>query len=366
MVGEMDLLDNKTIISASSPAEREHHIRSLLPELKAAGTFQPATSYHVIWFLTVFCIYAGSYAVLLTDPGWPPRTAAIVIVAVMMMQLGLFAHEVGHGAITTHMRWRSAMGLVSNSLLVGFSYSYWQSTHSRHHNHPNAEGIDPDMESLGYALYERAAQRSRGLPRVVARLQPFSVWVGFIAWGAAIKIDGMIYLVRNLGRRTAADVGCIVAHFVLWLVVPMTVVSPRTALINYASMTVLNGLYMAAILVVPHVGTGTQAPDQQLPFFVRQVRYSRNYDSSWLGTLLCGGLNLQIEHHLLPHVPCMRLRRAKPIIASYCIKHGLPYEQVSYWEAWRQVLAHLRRMSLIVRGEDRIDTTLTPASRRAA
>jgi len=119
--------------------------------------------------------------------------------------------------------------------------------------------------------------------------------------------------------------------------------------INYCVITVINGIYMGAILVVPHVGTGSRRPTEELPYFERQVTFSRNYDASALGTLLCGGLNLQIEHHLLPSIPCVRLRRARPVILAYCEQHGLPYRQTGYWEAWREVIQHGREMSEIAR-----------------
>lgn len=370
--------EETTQVSPRPRAKEEHHLRTLMPQLKAAGTFEPAGGYHAVWAVVILGLYLGSYAVLLLDPGWAPRIFAIVVAAIMMMQFGLFAHEVGHGAVTTHMRLRAALGLLSNSLLVGFSYSYWQSSHSVHHNHPNVEGLDPDMESAGYALYERAARRP-GFARMVARTQPVSLLLGFLLWAGGIKLDGMIYLARHRGRRTALDAALVATHFVLWLAVPMLVLSPWTVLLNYAGITVLNGIYMGAILVVPHVGTGSVATDRKLPFFTRQVQYSRNYNSSWIGTLLCGGLNLQIEHHLLPHIPCVRLRRARPIIAGYCAEHALPYEQMSYWGAWGRVFDHLRAMARIAdggesrdgapaldkaAGEDRADSE--PSTRRAA
>lgn len=325
-----------------------HRIARLRPSLEAAGVYEPTRAYHAIWFGATLALHAGCVAILLGEPPTGVRVLAIAGAALAVMQLGLFAHEVGHGAVTSSPRGRAVLGQLSNSFLIGFGFSHWQATHPVHHNHPNTEGVDPDIESRGYALHERAARRLRTL---AARGQPATVLLGFLLWGFGIRIAAVIHAVRHLDRRTAVDLGCVAGHLGAWTGLALASGSPSRVAIDYAAITVLNGIYMAAILVVPHVGTGSSRPGEELPFFERQVAYSRNYDASRLGTFLCGGLNLQIEHHLLPGVPCVRLRRARPIIRGYCERHGLPYRQVGYAAAWREVLRHLRRMARVARGE---------------
>jgi fatty acid desaturase len=317
--------------------------------------YERARAYHVIWFTVTLALYAGSIAILLSDPSIGLRALAIVGAALAMMQLGLFAHEVGHGAVTRSGRGREALGQLAHSFLIGFGFSHWQATHPVHHNHPNTEGVDPDIESHGYALHERAARRMHTL---AARGQPVTLLLGFLLWGFGIRVASVHHAIRHFGRRTAVDLVCVAGHFGAWIGLGLAFGSLPQIAIDYAVITVLNGIYMGAILVVPHVGTGSCRADEELPFFERQVAFSRNYDASWIGTLLCGGLNLQIEHHLLPAVPCTRLRRAGPIVRAYCERHGLPYRQVGYWTAWREVLRHGRRMAQIARASG------APAARR--
>ncbi len=308
--------------------------------------YEPARAYHTLWFTATLALYAGCFAILLGGPSIGVRALAIVGAAVAVMQLGLFAHEVGHGAVTRRPRAREALGQLSNSFLIGFGFSHWQSTHPVHHNHPNTEGVDPDIESRGYALHECAARRARTL---AARWQPASILLGFLLWGFGIRLAAVVHAIRHLDRRTAVDLACVAGHAGVWIGLSLALGSLSEMAINYAAITVLNGLYMGAVLVVPHVGTGSRPPGEELPFFERQVAFSRNYDASRIGTLLCGGLNLQIEHHLLPGVPCLRLRRARPIVRAYCERHGLPYRQVGYRAAWREALGHFRRMAQIAR-----------------
>ncbi|HEX2685362.1 MAG TPA: acyl-CoA desaturase [Kofleriaceae bacterium] len=327
---------------------RAHRVGNLRPALQAAGVYERAQGYHVLWFAGTLALYAGCFAVLLGQPSIGVRLLAIVGLAVGVMQFGLFAHEVGHGAVTRSAIWREALGQLSNSLLIGFGFSHWQATHPVHHNHPNTEGMDPDMESRGYALYESATSRNHGF---VARFQPVTMLLGFLLWGFAIRVVAVVHAIRHVraDRKAAIDLVCIAGHVGMWVGLGLAFGALEAMVVNYCAITMLNGVYMGAILVVPHVGTGTRTTQDELPYFERQVVFSRNYDASALGTLLCGGLNLQIEHHLLPGIPCVRLRRARPIILAYCEEHGLPYRQVGYWAAWREVIHHGQKLAKLAR-----------------
>lgn len=324
-----------------------HRIANLRGDLEAAGVYERTRCYHAIWLALTIALLAGCFAILLGGPPLGVRVLAIAGSALAVMQLGLFAHEVGHGAVTRSARGREALGQLSNSFLIGFGFSHWQATHPVHHNHPNTEGVDPDIESAGYALHERAARRTRSF---AARGQPVTLLLGFLLWGFGIRVAAAAHAIRRFDRRTAVDLACVAGHLGAWIGLSLAFGSLADMAIDYAAITVLNGLYMGAILVVPHVGTGSSRAGEELPFFARQVTFSRNYDASRLGTLLCGGLNLQIEHHLLPGVPCVRLRRARPIVRAYCERHGLPYRQVGYGAAWREVLQHGWRMAKLARG----------------
>jgi fatty acid desaturase len=306
-------------------------------------------------------LYLGVYFTLLTQPSALVRVLAILGGGVAIMQIGLFSHEVGHGAVTPSRRKIWALGQLTSSFLIGFAFSHWRASHAVHHNHPQREDVDPDMESAGYALNENMARRPQASARWIARMQPASVLLGFFMWGFAIRVSALIHCIRHIDRKAATDIVLVTAHLMMWLGVPILLGFGVEGLVNYAVVTSLNGLYMAAVLVVPHVGTGTIPADQEMSFFERQVRFSRNYNASWLGTLLCGGLNLQVEHHLLPHVPCVRLRRARPAILEYCKQHNLPYRQTNYFSAWLEVLRFLRRMGRIAKESAQSQTlTLSP------
>jgi len=177
----------------------------------------------------------------------------------------------------------------------------------------------------------------------MARCQPISIILGCFVWAFAIRVFAVDYAIRNLSRLAALDLTLIAIHLGVWFGIGGAVAGVETMLINYVAITLLGGAYMGAIFVLPHVGTGAWIPAIELPHFERQVASSRNYATSTLGTLICGGLNLQIEHHLLPGIPSVRLRRARRVLRAYCAEHGLPYREMGYLAAWREVIVHTER-----------------------
>ena len=64
---------------------------------------------------------------------------------------------------------------------------------------------------------------------------------------------------------------------------------------------------------------------------------------------LLGGLNYQIEHHLFPTMPRPNLRRAQPLIRSFCQQHGLAYVEASLVGSYAQALHHLHTVSAPLR-----------------
>ena len=68
------------------------------------------------------------------------------------------------------------------------------------------------------------------------------------------------------------------------------------------------GLYMGATFAPNHKGMPIVPAGVKLDFFSKQVRTSRNISGGWWATILMGGLNYQIEHHLFPSMARPHLR----------------------------------------------------------
>jgi linoleoyl-CoA desaturase len=81
---------------------------------------------------------------------------------------------------------------------------------------------------------------------------------------------------------------------------------------------------------------------------VHQVETTTNFaPRNWLLNFYVGGLNYQIEHHLLPHICHINYPRLAPIVQATCEEFGVRY---NCYPTWREAFtAHLRELDLLGR-----------------
>ena len=104
----------------------------------------------------------------------------------------------------------------------------------------------------------------------------------------------------------------------------------------------LFGVYMGCSFAPNHKGMPVLSGHEDLDYVQRQVLTSRNVHGNHLTDFALGGLNYQIEHHLFPNMPRPNLRRAHPLIRSFCHEHGIPFAETGLIDSYREVLRHLR------------------------
>ncbi len=93
----------------------------------------------------------------------------------------------------------------------------------------------------------------------------------------------------------------------------------------------LRGVYSAATIFCGHVGpevasypAGSKAHGRG-QWYAMQVEAANDFEVSLPVSILCGGLERQIEHHLFPTLPPRRLREIAPEVRAICESHGVRY-----------------------------------------
>lgn len=114
----------------------------------------------------------------------------------------------------------------------------------------------------------------------------------------------------------------------------------------------LRDIYSAATIHCGHVGhdvasypEGTR-PKSRGEWYAMQVASANDFDVSWPVSVLCGGLDLQIEHHLFPTLPPQRLRQIAPEVRAICEKHGITHKRDTWWNTLKKAFAHLDGLSV--------------------
>ncbi len=239
----------------------------------------------------------------------------------------------------------------------------WRVGHNvRHHQYTNVAGRDPDLDFGGLRLSDRIPHRA------LHRLQPLSnllTWAGF-ANGINLHVTGLldVYLGKGepfvLKDRSWKSLREAHLRFVRkyaryhareYVLFPL-LAGPffaKTLLGNVLSDFVRD-VFAGAVIYCGHVGVRDFPADaragSRAAWYAMQVEAAANLDlPPWL-SLLTGGLDKQIEHHLFPRLPPNRLREIAGEVQAICEAHGVRYEHGPWPERLKLVWRTLRELSL--------------------
>jgi fatty acid desaturase len=176
--------------------------------------------------------------------------------------------------------------------------------------------------------------------------------------GFAQKVASVKAIRAGVVKRRAVESALLIVHAIAYLGALFLVLSPLQALAFIVVHQALFGVYLGMTFAPNHKGmphpTGTE------DYLRKQVVTSRNVSGGWIADVALGGLNYQIEHHLFPAMPSVNLRKAQPIVQRYCAEIGVPYEQTSLVESYRQALRHLNEVGAPLRAARRRDRAARP------
>lgn len=245
--------------------------------------------------------------------------------------------------------------------------SWIRGHNGRHHNATNVAGKDPDIHFGPVRLTDQTPHRFAHylqLPFTVFILFPnFTLLMNTHFTGLADFYEGNgrgdgFDFIKDRSRATAIDVHK--RAFRKWIpyyakeyVLFPALAGPffwKTLLGNWMS-EVMRDVYSAATIYCGHVGEATASYDEGTrprnrgERYAMQVEASNNFDVSLPVSILCGALDLQIEHHLFPAFPTNRLRQLAPEVKSICEAHGVEYRHDTWPRTLRKALGYIARLS---------------------
>jgi fatty acid desaturase len=279
---------------------------------------------------------------------WQLLTAAYL--AIVFTQLAFVGHDAGHRQIFRSRRANDLVGLLHANLLVGISFDWWVGKHNRHHSNPNHEDLDPDISITALAFTADQASSKHGLVRLIARYQGWLFFPLLLLEAAHLHLASTKAIIRGgHGRATLVEGLLLLIHVTAYLGALLVVLSPLQAVVFLAVQQGLFGLYLGCAFAPNHKGMPTLTENDELDFLRRQVLTSRNVAGSRLVDFVLGGLNYQIEHHLFPNMPRPNLRRAQPLIRTFCQDHDLPYTEASLFGSYAEAVRHLHTVGAPLR-----------------
>jgi len=313
------------------------------------GLLERRPAYYAVRLSVVGLLLAGGWAAffLVGSSWWTLAVAAFL--AIVFAQVALVAHDLAHRQVFRTKRPSEIFGRLAGNVGVGMSYGWWMDKHTRHHNNPNHDDLDPDVAPEVLIWATESAVGRRGLKAFITRHQAGLFFPLLTLLGIDLKISSVKALRAGTVKRPGLEAALMVLHFVVYFAVIFTVLSPLQAVAFILVHQALFGVYLGMTFAPNHKGMPHPTGDED--YLRKQVLTSRNVKGGWVVNTALGGLNYQIEHHLFPGMPTPNLKKAQPIVQAYCAEIGVAYESTSLVESYRQALSHLHEVGAPARAE---------------
>ncbi len=310
------------------------------------------TAVSLLWWL-------ASYLLLLLG-GFPTWVNLIlcVVFAFAIAAVGFnVMHDANHRGFSDSPRVNRLVSLSAE--LLGISGFRWRTKHNVwHHTYTNIAGFDDDIESYGLI---RLSPRVPWRP--MHRLQQwyFPLVYSLIAFDFILRDFLMAFFGRSdpnhvypkmpAGEKATFWLGKLF-HFGVMIGLPMLVFPWWQVLLGYVFIMLIVGLLLGIVFQLAHISGDAQFP---VPA-ENPLRIENEWAAHQVATTVdfaprnralnfyIGGLNYQIEHHLLPHICHINYPRLAPIVERTCKEYGLRYVAYPSWRAafaahWRQLRA---------------------------
>jgi fatty acid desaturase len=312
-----------------------------------SGLLERKPAYYAVRLSAVALMLVGGWtAFFLVGSSWWTLAVAAFL-SVTFAQVALVAHDLAHRQVFRTKRPGEIAGRIAGNLTIGMSYGWWMDKHTRHHNNPNHDDLDPDVAPEVLIWATESAWGRRGLKGFVTRHQAGLFFPLLTLLGLDLKVSSVKALVRGDMKRRNLEAGLMVIHFALYFTALLLVLSPLQALAFFVVHQALFGVYLGMTFAPNHKGMPHPTGDED--YLRKQVLTSRNVNGGWLTDAALGGLNYQIEHHLFPAMPTPNLRKVQPIVKAYCAEVGVAYESTTLIESYRQALRHLHEVGAPLR-----------------
>lgn len=296
-----------------------------------------------MYFKTVFFL-GGATALylaimLVSMPLWLMWGTAIML-GMFMAFIGFnVGHDAIHGSYSKNPIVNKILGFSFN--LIGGNDSVWRTTHNVvHHTYTNIPGHDEDIE-VAPGLVRLSPEEEL---KPIMKYQHFYAFplYGLASLSWAVRKDYMKMFQDKIGQtannyKTSEYVSMFFfkfVHYALFIILPLVFLDITFGqfLLGFISMHLACGLTLGLVFQLAHVVEGTEFPEPneenniEEAWAIHQMQTTADFSrDSFLANFLCGGLNMQIEHHLFPHICHTHYRAISKIVEQTANEFDVPY-----------------------------------------
>jgi len=249
-------------------------------------------------------------------------------------------HDAIHGSYSKNKKINTLLGYTFN--LIGANATVWRIQHNiLHHTYTNIDHADDDLNAPFFLRFSPNAKHYW-----LHQFQHIYIWffygISTISW---ITTKDFVRLKRfkNMGflnkkhEYEKALIGMTVWKLLYYsyaLIIPMIMVpfSWGLILLAFISMHIVTGLLVSIVFQIAHIMPANEfpLPDEQGMmndnWYAHQFATTSNFSpNSKLLFWLVGGLNYQVEHHVLPDVCHVHYKELTKIVSDTAQEYGMSY-----------------------------------------
>jgi fatty acid desaturase len=324
----------------------------LAREVREAGLLRRAYGYYLSTGIGVALALGGVVTgIVLLGDSWFQLLMAGAL-GIVLTQIAFLTHEAAHRQVFASGPVNDRVGRLLANAVVGISYSWWMTKHTRHHANPNQVGKDPDIAPDTIRFTPESAAESRGMLRHITRRQGWLFFPLLTLEGLNLHVTSIRSLLTGDDKTRAArrrEIITISVRLSLYVAVLVWWLPLGLAAAFLGVQLAVFGVYMGASFAPNHKGMKLVPAGTKMDFLSKQVLTSRNIRGGWFMNVLMGGLNHQVEHHLFPSMPRPSLAKARILVRDHCARHGLPYTETSLMASYAIVVRYLNQVGLAAR-----------------
>lgn len=345
--------------------------REIRQELLRRGLFETDQSYYnklFSWY--AFLFVTALYLSLVCESCLAHMTGALVM-GLFWQQMAGWGHDAGHSSVTHNFQKDWLIGSTIGCALGGISMGWWKRSHNTHHVVCNSIENDPDIQHMPvlavtpeimkkpfWSSYHDKVIFVDSAAKFFIRHQhilffPIMMLARFNlyaqSWVLLLTTDNKKSIVAYFRKHEIVSL----AVFAVWvtavaLSMPTTVQACAWMLLSHA-VTCLLHVQICFSHFSMETYHGNAYNDAKDEWYTMQLKTTMNIDCyEWMDWLHIG-LQYQIEHHLFPTLPRHNLRIAKGMVEQVCRKHGIPYEEQTFYQGTLKTIDCLRTTALQAR-----------------
>ena len=286
----------------------------------------------VFYLLIIFSVFPTLYLLFLA-----------VLLGMTMAFIGFnVCHDALHGSYSSSKKINKSLGFIFN--IMGANPYVWKLTHNVvHHSYTNIVQHDEDIEIAPGLIRVHDTDKYNSFQRYQHIYAFFLYTLTTLSWFFRKdylkffkKQIGSSYITKHLKIEYFNLFFYKLVYYFLFIILPLWVMDLTwwQFLVGYFAMNVAMSLVLGLVFQLAHVVENTEIVEAGMEnkmedsWAVHQLKTTANFASkSKIASFLCGGLNMQVEHHLFPKICHIHYPELSVIVRQTAADFNLPYHE---------------------------------------